>query len=65
MSSVESNEILTLRRMQWQRAKGEMNAFRETFWPEYNRHGAVTNHNSFTEVDRIVDDFIIEIEDLL
>lgn len=30
---MESHEVLTLRAMAWERAKGELNAMLATFWP--------------------------------
>ena len=31
---MESNEVLTMRAMAWQRAKGELNAMLATYWPD-------------------------------
>ena len=31
--------LISLRRMQWQRAKGELLAVTETYWPEYRPNG--------------------------
>jgi hypothetical protein len=63
--STESDGILTLRAMAWERSKGELQAFLATFWPEYGRNGVVTNPNHFDEIDAAVQKLVKEVEDYL
>jgi hypothetical protein len=59
---MESNEILTMRAMAWQRAKGELNAYLMTFWPSYSPSG-VEMENGFNKADKKINDFIKDFED--
>lgn len=58
----ESNEILTLRQMAWQRAKGELLAYLETYWPSYAPGGKELD-NGFEEAHERIHAFIKDFED--
>lgn len=51
---MEERILITLRRMAWERAKGELLSLLETYWGE---------KNSFEEVSKRIEDFIKEFED--
>lgn len=57
-----SREILTLRAMAWERAKGELKAYMQTFWPKYNIHNEKIE-NGFELADKNIRDFIEDFED--
>ena len=58
----ESRELLTLRGMAWQRAKGELRACLETYWTDYGTTGKEIP-NGFEEADKRIEAFIKEFED--
>lgn len=58
----ESNEILTMRDMAWERAKGELHGYLRTFWPEYTMSGAKID-NGFEDAHKRIHSFIKEFED--
>lgn len=60
----ESKTIATLRRMAWQRVKGELNAILVTYWTEYRFDGSKIN-NGFDDVSTIIEQFISDMEDAL
>jgi len=49
----ESKEILTLRLMAWQRAKGELGAMMQTYWED----------SSYDETKKIVDKFLEDLQE--
>ena len=57
-----SKEIITLRLMAWERAKGELRSFLQTYWPDYSSDGK-TNDNGFDKVKVEIDCFIQYMED--
>ena len=58
----ESNEILTMRAMAWERAKGELLAYLQTFWPHYAANGNKLE-NGFAKADGLISGFITDFED--
>ena len=60
----ESKEMLSMRRMQWKRARGEVEAVLETFWPEYDRDGKEID-NCFNNINSIIKTFIKDMDDNL
>ena len=60
----DSMEIISIRRIQWQRAKGELMGFLETFWPEYDRHSKKID-NGFEQHQERIELFIKDMEDYL
>lgn len=58
----ESKEILTMRSIVWERAKGELNAYMQTFWPEYEMDGSKRS-NGFDEAQARISKFIRDFED--
>lgn len=54
--------LMTMRAMAWQRAKAEMRAYLETFWPRYARDGKEIE-NGFDEAEQRINAFIKEFED--
>jgi len=58
----ESNEILTLRAMAWERAKGELGAYLQTFWPQFASNGRQLD-NGFNVADEKINNFIKDFED--
>lgn len=58
---MESHEVLTLRAMAWERAKGELNAMLATYWPSV---GDDIN-TARTEMTERVRDFFAEVEENL
>lgn len=58
----ESKEVRTLRVMSWQRAKGELLAYLETFWPTYKADGSQVN-NGFEAASKRIKDFIKDFEE--
>lgn len=62
MSQPDSHEILTMRAMAWERAKGELHAYLHTYWPRFGRD-AQRLDNGFDEADRRIREFIQEFED--
>ena len=58
----ESTEILTMRAMAWERAKGELLAYLQTFWPSYAPGGKQLD-NGFKEADERIEAFIKEFEE--
>jgi hypothetical protein len=59
---MDERTLKTLRAMAWQRAKGELQAYLETFWPSYDRHGEKIE-NGFVEANQRIKDFIKDFED--
>jgi hypothetical protein len=59
---LESNEMLTLRAMAWERAKGELRAYLETFWPKYAPSGQEID-NGFESANARIEAFIRDFED--
>ena len=59
---MESNEMLTLRAMAWERAKGELLAYLQTYWPSYNARGEKIP-NGFEEADERIKAFIKDFQD--
>jgi hypothetical protein len=55
---MESSEVLTLRAMDWQRAKGELQAMLATFWTSPGAGSDATR----TEMEARVQTFCAEIE---
>jgi hypothetical protein len=60
----DSKEMISMRRMQWKRARGEVEAVLETFWPEYDRDGKEIDHG-FKEINSIIKTFIKDMDDNL
>jgi len=58
----EERVVKTLRAMAWQRAKGELNAYLDTFWPSYGRNGQEID-NGFEDAKARIDAFIKDFED--
>ena len=58
---MESPEVLTLRAMAWQRAKGELQAMLATFWPAPGAGSDATR----AEMEERVQAFCAEVEDNL
>ena len=58
----EEKMMKTLRAMAWQRAKGELYAYLETFWPAYGRDGKKIE-NGFEDTKARIDAFIKDFED--
>ena len=58
----ESKTLTSMRRMAWHRAKGELLAYLETFWPEYSANGNQIDHG-FEDANRRIESFIREFED--
>lgn len=56
---MESHEVLTLRAMAWERAKGELQAMLATYWPA-PRGEADTSRGEMVERVR---DFVDEVEE--
>lgn len=54
---MESHEVLTLRAMAWERAKGELNAMLATYWPSVGNDGDTAR----TEMIERVRNFVAEI----
>ena len=59
----ESKEILTLRQMSWQRAKGELNALLHTFWPVYSPSNGRPLSSSFDPICKIIEKFQKDMDD--
>ena len=58
---MESNEILTMRAMSWRRAKGELEAYLETYWSEYAKDG-YKYENGFEVASEKISAFIMDFE---
>ena len=58
---IESHEVLTLRAMAWERAKGELNAMLATYWPSVGGDDSTAR----TEMIERVRDFVAEVEESL
>lgn len=58
----ESDEIKTMRAMSWERAKGELNAYLQTFWSSYLPNGE-KRENGFEADSKRIEDFIRDMED--
>jgi len=54
--------LKTLRAMAWQRAKGELQSYLETYWPKYNRNGDKID-NGFEDAQTRINAFISDFED--
>lgn len=52
----------TLRAMAWQRAKGELLSYLETFWPKYNKDGKEIDQG-FDEANIRITNFIKDFDD--
>jgi len=61
----DSKEIISMRRAQWQRAKGELKAFLEFFWPEYDPQNGKSISGLYEIADSAISDCIKTIEDNL
>ena len=57
-STVESHEVLTLRAMAWERAKGELRAMLATYWPN-----PTEGDTARAEMEERVRDFIANVEE--
>lgn len=57
---MESHEVLTLRAMAWERAKGELKAMLATYWPSVGNDDIGTAR---TEMIERVRNFIAEVEE--
>ena len=65
---MESNEVLTLRAMAWQRAKGELHAMLATYWPIIGVAGAGSERRVLStehDVRERVREFIADVEENL
>jgi hypothetical protein len=51
----------TMRAMAWQRAKGELLSYLETYWPKYDRRGQKLD-NGFEDAQKRIDAFIADFE---
>lgn len=60
---MESHEVLTLRAMAWERAKGELNAMLATYWPSVSPVDA--GDTARTEMLERVRNFVAEVEENL
>ena len=60
----DSKEMISMRRAQWERVKGEMNAFLEFFWPEYDQNGESIS-GVFRMADKAISDCIKTIDNNL
>ena len=58
---MESREVLTLRLMAWERAKGELRAMAATYWPSLSSHQGVETVARDVMVQR-VESFIANVE---
>jgi len=58
----ESKEILTMRAMAWQRAKGELAAYLDTFWPSFAPNGKEIE-SGFSGAEERISAFIKEFEE--
>jgi len=58
---MESQEILTMRAIAWEKAKCELNSYLQTFWPSYNRSGGEID-NGFKESEKKIKAFIDDFE---
>lgn len=58
----ESTEILTMRAIAWERAKGELRAYLQTFWPTFTPTGEEID-NGFEKADARITAFIKDFED--
>jgi hypothetical protein len=58
----ESNEILTMRAMAWDRAKGELLSVLQTYWPSYAPDGTKID-NGFDTANDLIKAFIQHFED--
>ena len=52
---MESNEIITLRYMAWERAKGELQSLLHTYWDD--------NYIHLEKVEKLIEKFIGDFED--
>jgi hypothetical protein len=62
MTMAESIELLTMRAMAWERAKGELSSYLETFWPQYNAVSGKILDNGFDEASKKIEAFISDFE---
>lgn len=53
--------LKTLRAMAWQRAKGELQAYLETYWPKYNNGQKLDN--GFEDAQKRIEAFIADFEE--
>lgn len=58
----ESRTLKTLRLMAWERAKGELNAYLQTFWPDFYPDGKEIDHG-YDEESKMIMRFIKEFEE--
>ena len=54
--------MLTLRAMAWERAKGELRSYLQTFWPIYMQDNTEKD-NGFETANRKIMDFVRDFED--
>jgi hypothetical protein len=59
---MEEVMLQTLRAMAWQRAKGELQSYLETYYPEYDGNGKMID-NGFDDAQKRIDEFIADFED--
>lgn len=59
---MEEIMMKTMRAMAWQRAKGELLAYLETYWPKYNSNGEKLD-NGFEDAQKRIESFIADFED--
>jgi hypothetical protein len=57
----ESNEIMAMRKIQWRRAKGELEGLLETYFSEYLPSGHKVE-NGFDNIYKIIKEFIENME---
>ena len=60
--SGESKEILTMRGMAWERAKGELRSYLQTFWSSYSPNNKKLE-NGFDEANKRIEEFIKSFEE--
>lgn len=58
---MEERLLRTLRAIAWQRAKGELLSYLETYWPQYDDNG-VRRDNGFDAAEKKIHKFISDFE---
>ncbi len=58
----QNHVLLTMRAVAWERAKGELQAYIQTFWPLYLPDGTKRD-DGFEEADKRIQEFIKDFED--
>lgn len=59
----DSKVLISLRRMQWKRAEGEVLAILETYWPEYERKTGKPIPGEYERIKPIIDQFVKDMND--